>query len=76
MREVLEDMEYIGTSISTYSSIINNFADDIDLIARQLGDLRHLVNYVEDVDIRYGLEINETKTECLVMRHEDSINTS
>ena len=71
-------MEYIGASIN--GSIVKNlhFADHIDLIARQLGDLQHLLNKVEEVDIStcYGVEISETKTEWLVMRHEDSINTS
>ena len=52
------------------------FADDIDLIARQLGDLQHPLNKVEEVSTHYGLEISETNTEWTVMRHEDSINTS
>ena len=69
-------MEYIGASIN--GNIINNlrFAYDIDLIPRQLCDLQHLLNKVEEVSTRYGLEISETKLEWLVMRHEDSINTS
>ena len=39
MHEALEGMEYIGASIN--GNIVNNlhFADNIDLIARQLGDL-------------------------------------
>ena len=61
MFNTLEDMEYIGASIR--GSIVNNlrFADDVDLIARQLGDLQHLLNKVEEVSTR--LEISETKTE-------------
>ena len=76
MRDALNGMEYTDASIN--GSIINNlhFADDIDLIARHLGDLQHLLNKVEEVSTRYGLEISETKTEWLVMRHKDSINTS
>ena len=54
-------MEYIGASINC--NIANNlhFADDIDLIARQLGDLQHLLNKVEQVSTGYGLKISETK---------------
>ena len=78
MHETLEGMEYIGASIN--GSIVNNlfFVDNIDLITRQLGDLQHLLNKFEEVNIstQYGLEISETKTEWLVMRHEDSINAS
>ena len=67
-------MEYIGASIN--DNTVNNlhFADDIDLIARQLGDLQHQLNKVKEVSTFYGLEISETKTKWLVMRHEDSIN--
>ena len=56
------------------SSIVSNlrFAENTDLIAGQLGDLQQLLNKVEEVSAHYGLEISETKTECLVMRHEDS----
>ena len=60
MREALEGMEYIGASIN--GNIVNNlhFADNIDMIARQLCDLQHLLNKVEDVCTCYGLEISET----------------
>ena len=56
-------MEYIVASIN--NNIVNNlhFADGIDLIARQLGDLQQLLNKVEEVSTHYGLEISETKTE-------------
>ena len=76
MCEDLEGMEYIGASIN--GNRVNNlhFVHDIDLIARQLGDLQHQLNKVEEFSIHNGLEISETKTEWLVMRHEDSINTS
>ena len=76
MREALEGMEYIGASIN--GSIVNNlcFADNIDLIARQPGDLQQLRNTVKEVSTRYDLEISETETEWLVMRHNDSINNS
>ena len=76
MREALEDMGYNSASIN--SNIVNNmrFADDIDLIARQLRDLQQLLHTVEEVSIRYGLEISEPKTEWLYMTHDDSINTS
>ena len=62
---------------SINGSIVNtlHFAYDIDLIARQLGDLQQLLNKVEEISTHYGLEISETKTKWLVMRHEDSINT-
>ena len=61
---------------SINGSIVNNlcFADNIDVIARQLGDLQQLLIKVKEVSTRYGLEISETKTEWLVMRHKDSIN--
>ena len=76
MHEVLEGMDYIGASI--IGSIVSNlhFTDDIDLITRQLGDLLQLLNKVEEVSTCYGLAISETKTEWLVMRRENSINTS
>ena len=76
MHEALEGVEYIGASIN--GNMVNNlhFADNIDLIARQLGDLQHLLNKAEEVSTCCGLEISETKTEWLIMRHEDSINTS
>ena len=47
-----EALEYIGTSIN--GGIVNNlrFADDIDLIARQLGDILQLLNKVEEVSTR------------------------
>ena len=48
----------------------------VDLLARQLGDLQHLLNKVEKVSTRCSLKIIETKTEWLVMRHEDSIHIS
>ena len=72
----LEYMEYICASIN--GSIVNNlrFADDLGLIARKLGDLQQLLSKVKEISTRYGLEISETKTEWLVMRHEDSINNS
>ena len=46
MRETLEGMEYIGAGINC--NIVNNlrFADDKDLIARQLGDLQHLLSEI------------------------------
>ena len=76
MSEGLEGMEYIGASIN--GNIVNNllFADDIYLIAWPLGDLQHLLNKVAEVSTCYSLEISETRTEWLVMRHEDSINNS
>ena len=46
------------------------YADDTDLIARQLGNLQHLLNKVKEVSTCYGLEISDTKAEWLVMRHE------
>ena len=63
MREALEGMVYIGASRN--GSIVTNLrsADNTDLIARQLGDLQHLLNKVEEVSTRYGLKISETKTE-------------
>ena len=45
-------------------------------MASQLGDLQHLLIKVEEVSTRYGLEVSKTKTEWLIMRHEDSIKTS
>ena len=52
------------------------FLDDINLIARQFGNLQHLVSKVEEVSNRYGLEISKTKTEWLVVKREESINIS
>ena len=54
-------MEYIGASIN--GSIVNNlrFADDIDWIARQLGDLQQLLSKVEEVSTCYSVDISETK---------------
>ena len=72
MHETLEGMGYIGASINGRRVNYLHFADNIDLIARQLGDLQYLLHKVEEVSTCNGLEISETKTECLVMRHEDS----
>ena len=76
MLEAFEGMEYIGTSIN--GSIVNNlcFTDDINLMARHLDHLQHLPKVEEVSTCWLVLEISETKTEWLVMRHEDWINTS
>ena len=76
MCEVSEGMEYIAASIN--GNIVNNvrFAENIYLIARQLGDLQQLLIQVEEVSTRYTLEISETKIEWLVMKHGDSIDNS
>lgn len=75
MHGALEGMENIGESIND-SCAVRTLSADLILIARPLGDLQHQLNKVEEVSTCYGLEINETKTEWLVMRHEDSINKS
>ena len=49
MREALEGMVHIGASINDNIGINLCFANDIALIPRQLGDLQHLLNNVEEV---------------------------
>ena len=72
----LEGMECLCASIN--GNMVNNlhFADNIDLIARQLGDLQQLLSKVEEVSTCYGLEVSEIKTEWLVMNNKESINNS
>ena len=61
MQEALEGMEFVGASIN--GNIVNNlcFADDIDMIARQLGDLQQLLNKVEEVSTCTVLKLMKKK---------------
>ena len=70
MREALEEHQNTGAGIG--GTNINNlrFADDIDLIARKLKELQdELLNKVDEISTKYGLEISETKTEWMRMEY-------
>ena len=69
MTEALE--EHNGT-ITIGGRIITNlrFADDIDGLAGNEGELANLVNHLDETSTRYGMEISAEKTKLMTNREE------
>ena len=54
-------LNFGGSAFSTMCPIA-----DIDRIARQLGDLQHLLNKIKEVSTGYGLKISEANKNRMV----------
>ena len=61
---------------SLYQFLPVVFANPVSTWPTLISNSVNIYSVVEEVSTHYSLEISETKTEWLVMKHEDSINNS
>ncbi len=69
-------MKEVELGIKMNGTYINNimYADDIVLLANTIQDLQELVDEVDDIGRRYGLNINVKKTKTMIISREQHLD--
>ena len=73
LAEAFKDWKKLGINVDGYELKDLRFADDIAFTADSENDLQALIERVDDVNKKYGMEISIPKTKAMIFSHKDQL---
>ena len=76
LAEAFEDCKKLGINVDGYKLKDLRFTDDVALIVDSEYDLQTLIERVNDVSKKYGMEISIPKNKAMIFSHEDQLQVN